>query len=331
MKVSTYVIFAIFSIGTSTSSAFTYVSTAITNTCQVKSSSRVVLNEIDADALVESDGRSGYDGGTAGYTRDLTRKGLFSRFRRISEPGRVWIRHAEDRRREKELYERAMGGCRKSIIKRVLASPFRLAKNVAPQRKPGTLILVRSGQSLGSIEDRFTGWLDPDMSERGYREVQHAARLIKEAGYDIDVVFTSRLKRSINASRAICNELQEDYLPVFKSWRLNERHYGALTGLTRKDVSMEYGEEMVEEFSDSLTMKPPSLDTSDVRWPGADRRYADLSLNEIPQSESFIDTINRIKPVWEQKIVAELEEGHDVMIVAHANTLRCLMRIIDGK
>lgn len=291
----------------------------------------MVLHEIDADALTGSDDRSGYDGDTAGYTRDLTRKGVFSRFRRISEPGRVWFQHAEERRKENDLYERAMGGCKKSKVKRVLTSPIRLVKNLTPQKKSGTLILVRTGQSLGSVENRFTGWSDPDMSERGYREVDHAAKLIKEAGYDIDVVFTSRLKRSIYASRAICNDLREDYLPVFKSWRLNERHYGALTGLTRQEVLNEFGEEMVQEFSESLTMKPPSLNTDDIRWPGTDRRYADLALKEIPQSESFVDTIERIRPVWEQKIMAELEEGHDVMIVAHANTLRCLMRVIDGK
>ena len=327
------------------------------------STSRLKLNEIDVDALIGSNDRSGYDGGITGYTRDLTRKGVFSRFKnRFSEPGRVWIKHNEARRREKELYERAMGGCKSSKIKRVVKTPYRLLKNLAPRPKPGTLLLVRTGQSLGNFDNIFTGWTDVDMTQRGYHEVEHAARLIREAGYDIDVVFTSRMKRAICATRTICKDLEEDYLPVFKSWRLNDRHFGDFTGKSKEYLEMEYGEEMirstyknkysiayiiydvkvfrfiliyflcfVEGFEESLVTKPPSLSPDDLRWPGRDRKYADIALDQIPTSETVMDTVNRIRPMWDEKILAELEEGHNVMIVAHENTLRCLMRIIDGK
>lgn len=159
----------------------------------------VILNEIDVKALVSSDGVSGYDGDIQGYTRDLTKKGFFTRFRRISEPGRMWIHRAAARRREQLMYEAAMGGSKRSKAIRAITAPFRFAKRNFIQQKPGTLILIRNGESLGTVSDTLSGWTDYDMTERGYRECIHAARLIKEAGYDLDLIFSSRLRRSIYA------------------------------------------------------------------------------------------------------------------------------------
>ncbi len=159
--------------------------------------------------------------------------------------------------------------------------------------------------------------------------MEHAARLLLEGGYEIDVVFTSRLKRAIRSVWIILQELNEVYLPVFKSWRLNERMYGALTGLSKKDLAEQLGHEVVQEWRSSLYARPPALSVRDMFWPGRDRKYADLSNEEIPMSESLKDCMTRSQPVWDLKIKYELERGRNVMVVAHANTLRGLVKTID--
>jgi 2,3-bisphosphoglycerate-dependent phosphoglycerate mutase len=199
-----------------------------------------------------------------------------------------------------------------------------------PPVEAGTLILVRHGESLWNANKTFTGWADPDLSERGYREVEHAARLILEGGYEIDVVFTSRLKRAIRSVWIILQEMNQVYLPVFKSWRLNERMYGALTGLCKSETAQQLGAELVQEWRGSLKSRPPALKPSDTYWPGRDRKYADLSNDEIPLTESLSDCMERCLPIWEQKIMFELRGGKNVLVVAHANTLRGLVKVIDG-
>ena len=188
--------------------------------------------------------------------------------------------------------------------------------------EPGTLILVRHGESSWNANKTFTGWADPDLSVQGYREVEHAARLLVEGGYSVDIVFTSRLKRAIRSSWILLRELNEVYLPVFKSWRLNERMYGALTGLSKTETAEKLGAELVQEWRGSLLSRPPPLTPADKYYPGRDRRHADLSPAQIPLTESLLDCMERTKPVWLDKISYELSIGRNVLVVAHANTLR---------
>ncbi|KAL7570646.1 hypothetical protein ACA910_014920 [Epithemia clementina (nom. ined.)] len=197
--------------------------------------------------------------------------------------------------------------------------------------EPGTLILVRHGESTWNANKTFTGWSDyADLSERGTREVEHAARLLLEGGYDIDVVFTSRLQRAIRSVWIILQELNQVYLPVFKSWRLNERMYGALTGLSKINTAEQLGHDMVQKWRNSLYARPPALTPSDQHWPGRERKYADLRPEQIPLTESLSDCMKRTIPLWETKILYELRNGRNVMVVGHANTLRGLVKTIDN-
>jgi 2,3-bisphosphoglycerate-dependent phosphoglycerate mutase len=216
--------------------------------------------------------------------------------------------------------------------KHIIRAPYKVMKKILEpaETEPGTLILVRHGESLWNANKTFTGWADPDLSERGEREVEHAARLLLEGGYEIDVCFTSRLKRAIRSTWIILDEMNEVYLPVFKSWRLNERCYGLLTGLSKKETAEQLGSELVQEWRGSLRSRPPALSVSDAYWPGKDRKYADLTLDQIPLTESLMDCMDRATPVWEQKIVYELRQGRNVMVIAHANTLRGLVKTIDN-
>jgi 2,3-bisphosphoglycerate-dependent phosphoglycerate mutase len=211
--------------------------------------------------------------------------------------------------------------------------PLELAKRVLfPKQplEPGTLILVRHGETTWNANKTFTGWADPGLSERGVREVEHAARLLLEGGYEIDLVFSSRLKRAILSTWIILQEMNQVYKPVFKSWRLNERMYGALTGLCKLSTASKLGTELVQEWRGSLRTRPPAVTVNDPYWPGRDRRYADLSADQIPLTESLMDCMERTAPVWEDKIKYELLQGRNVMVVAHANTLRGLVKTIDG-
>jgi len=176
----------------------------------------------------------------------------------------------------------------------------------------------------------FTGWADPDLSPQGYREVEYAARLLLEGGYDIDMIFTSRLTRAIRSTWVLLQELNQVYLPVFKSWRLNERHYGALQGLCKAETAEQLGTELVQEWRGSLRTRPPAVMPGDAYWPGQERRYADLPTEDIPLTESLLDCMERTVPIWETKISQQLQRGRNVLVVAHANTLRGLVKIIDG-
>ena len=197
-------------------------------------------------------------------------------------------------------------------------------------KEPGTLILVRHGESEWNANQTFTGWADPDLTEQGLREVEHAARLLLEGGYEIDVVFTSRLKRAIRSTWIILQEMNCVHLPVFKSWRINERMYGALTGLGKKETARQLGPELVQQWRGSLESRPPPVKPGDMYWPGKDRKYADLATDQIPLTESLLDCMNRVKPLWEKKIMYELRGGKNVMVIAHANTLRGLVKVIDN-
>ena len=195
---------------------------------------------------------------------------------------------------------------------------------------PGTLILVRHGESTWNANKTFTGWADPDLSDQGKREVMHAARLLLAGGYTVDCVFTSRLKRAIRSTWILLQEMDEVYLPVFKSWRLNERFYGALTGLCKSETAEKLGHEIVQEWRGSLRSRPPPIQVSDPYWPGNDRKHADLSPEQIPLTESLMDCMDRTEPVWSERIMFELKQGRNVMVVAHGNTLRGLVKLIDN-
>eukprot|EP00538_Stauroneis_constricta_P004232 CAMPEP_0119572694 /NCGR_PEP_ID=MMETSP1352-20130426/44750_1 /TAXON_ID=265584 /ORGANISM="Stauroneis constricta, Strain CCMP1120" /LENGTH=855 /DNA_ID=CAMNT_0007622381 /DNA_START=144 /DNA_END=2711 /DNA_ORIENTATION=- len=217
---------------------------------------------------------------------------------------------------------------KRSVFKRFFKRMIRKFRK--PNTEVGTLILVRHGESQWNANKTFTGWADPDLTDQGTREVEHAARLLMEGGYKIDVVFTSRLKRAIRSSWIILQELDKVYLPVFKSWRLNERMYGALTGLSKKETAEQLGHEVVQEWRGSLTSRPPALTVRDEHWPGRDRKYADLTIDQIPMTESLLDCMERTCPLWEKKIKYELQRGRNVLVVAHANTLRGLVKTIDN-
>ena len=217
-----------------------------------------------------------------------------------------------------------------SLFKQLLRIPGRALFGEYRTVEPGTLILVRHGESIWNANKTFTGWANPDLSSQGYREVEHAARLLLEGGYKVDVVFTSRLKRAIRSSWILLRELNEVYLPVFKSWRLNERMYGALTGLSKTETAERLGAELVQEWRGSLKSRPPPLTPADRYYPGRDRSHADLTPDQIPLTESLLDCMDRTQKIWLDKISYELACGKNVMVVAHANTLRGLVKIIDN-
>jgi 2,3-bisphosphoglycerate-dependent phosphoglycerate mutase len=219
-----------------------------------------------------------------------------------------------------------------SFWKRAIRLPIKIGKKILSRgetTEPGTLILVRHGESLWNRNKTFTGWADPDLTEQGRREMDHAARLLMERGYEIDVVFTSRLKRAIRSTWILLQELNEVYVPVFKSWRLNERFYGALTGLSKKQTAERLGEELVQEWRGSLRSRPPALTENHQYYPGRDRKYADLTKEQIPLTESLLDCMERTIPLWENKIVNELQQGRNVLVVAHANVSKRNFQYMD--
>lgn len=223
---------------------------------------------------------------------------------------------------------------KRSLRRKLSKKPLRfLNKLINPKGNtpsPGNLILVRAGESVWNADGIFTGWADPDLSFKGRQECEHAGRLLLEQGFEPDVVYTSRLKRAIHSAWVILMEIDAIYLPVFKSWRLNERHYGSLTGLSKQETAKKLGVEVVQAWRNSHRARPPAQEKSDKYYPGRDRRYADLSDDQIPVSESLMDCMERTRPLWEYKISKDLKKGKNVMVVAHGNTLRGLIKLVDG-
>jgi len=196
--------------------------------------------------------------------------------------------------------------------------------------KPGALILLRCGESEWTKAGRFTGWADVDLVGDGVLEVEHAGRLLLSEGYEPDILYTSRLKRAVKSTWTILNTLSAPYLPVYKSWRLNERNYGALTGLNKMEVGKELGLDVVQAWRNSLNARPPPMKKTDPYYPGNDRRYEDLTEDQIPLTESLMDCMERARPLWEYGIRKEIKKGNTVLVVAHTNTLRSLMQVIDN-
>ncbi|HKQ60442.1 MAG TPA: 2,3-diphosphoglycerate-dependent phosphoglycerate mutase [Candidatus Polarisedimenticolaceae bacterium] len=192
------------------------------------------------------------------------------------------------------------------------------------------VVLLRHGQSSWNLENRFTGWTDIDLSPQGVREAEEAARLLLEGGYTFDVAYTSVLKRAIRTLWIVLDRMDLMWLPVHRHWRLNERHYGALQGLNKAETAERHGEEQVRIWRRSYDVPPPPLDADDPRTPGRDRRYAALAPAELPRTESLKDTVARFLPYWEETVAPAIRAGRRVLIAAHGNSLRALVKHLDG-
>jgi len=195
---------------------------------------------------------------------------------------------------------------------------------------PGKLVLVRHGQSTWNLDNLFTGWTDVDLTEQGRAEAGNAAALLKAEGLSFDVAFTSVLKRAIRTLWIVLDGMDLMWIPVERSWRLNERHYGSLQGLNKAETVEEYGEEQVLIWRRSYDIPPPPLAGDDPRHPGFDPRYAGLNREDLPATESLKDTLQRVMPFWDSRISSELRAGKDVLVVAHGNSLRALVKMLDG-
>jgi len=195
---------------------------------------------------------------------------------------------------------------------------------------PGKLVLVRHGQSIWNLENLFTGWTDVDLSEQGYREAGAAGPLLLREKIAIDVAFTSLLKRAIRTLWIMLDEMDRMWIPVERSWRLNERHYGALQGLNKAQTVDQHGEAQVKIWRRSYDVAPPPLDANDKRHPRFDPRYASIDFSQLPATESLKDTLVRVLPIWESRISSDLLAGRNVLIVAHGNSLRALVKMLDN-
>jgi len=192
-----------------------------------------------------------------------------------------------------------------------------------------TLVLIRHGQSVWNLENRFTGWTDVDLSDKGLQEAEEAARLLKDGGYVFDRCHTSYLRRAIRTLWTVLERMDLMWLPVETSWRLNERHYGALQGLNKAETARQYSPEQVFQWRRSFDVPPPALDPSDGRFPGHDPRYAALSAAELPRCESLKTTIERVMPYWHQVLAPQVRSGQRLIIAAHGNSLRGLVKYLD--
>jgi len=192
------------------------------------------------------------------------------------------------------------------------------------------LVLVRHGESEWNRQNLFTGWTDVDLSEAGIAACHTAATALKAEGYAFDVAYTSVLKRAIRTLWIIMDDMDLMWIPVHRSWRLNERHYGALQGLNKAQTAAKYGDDQVFVWRRSYDVPPPVLETSDSRWPGHDPRYKDLDPADIPATECLMDTVARVMPYWEGVIVPKIKSGARVLIAAHGNSLRALVKTLDG-
>jgi len=192
------------------------------------------------------------------------------------------------------------------------------------------VVLVRHGQSAWNLENRFTGWADVGLSNSGIQEAESAARLLLEGHYTFDIAYTSVLKRAIKSLWIILEEMDLMWIPVYRSWRLNERHYGAFEGLSKAEMAARHGADQVLIWQRSYDLRLPELDKTDSRYPGKDPRYAGLEEKDIPLSESLKDTVERLLPYWHTTIVPTLKEGKKVLIAAHGNSLRALVMYLDN-
>lgn len=192
------------------------------------------------------------------------------------------------------------------------------------------VVLLRHGESTWNMENRFTGWTDVDLSEKGIAEAHAAGKLLRDSGYRFDLAYTSVLKRAIRTLWIVMDEMDLMWIPVIRNWRLNERHYGALQGLNKAETAEKYGEAQVKLWRRSYSTQPPALEKSDERWPGHDPRYADVPEADLPLTECLKDTVARFVPYWEGTIAPTVKAGKKVIVTAHGNSLRALVKYLDG-
>ncbi|MDX1528610.1 MAG: 2,3-diphosphoglycerate-dependent phosphoglycerate mutase [Gammaproteobacteria bacterium] len=192
------------------------------------------------------------------------------------------------------------------------------------------LVLLRHGESTWNRENRFTGWTDVDLTEKGIEEARQAGRELKAAGFHFDLAFTSLQKRAIRTLWLVLEEMDLMWIPVHRSWRLNERHYGALQGLNKAETAAKYGDDQVLRWRRSYDEPPPPVEDSDERYPGSDPRYRHLPKSQLPRSECLKDTVARVLPYWNEVIVPEIRAGRRVLIAAHGNSLRALVKHLDN-
>jgi 2,3-bisphosphoglycerate-dependent phosphoglycerate mutase len=191
----------------------------------------------------------------------------------------------------------------------------------------GKLVLCRHGQSDWNLKNLFTGWTDVDLTERGNREAIEAGRLLKDLGYEFDIAYTSVLKRAIRTLWHIQDQMDLMWIPVIRDWRLNERHYGGLQGLNKAETAAKYGDDQVHIWRRSYDIPPPELDADDERHPVHDQRYA--GIENLPATESLATTLERVLPCWDEVIAPDLRAGKNVLIAAHGNSLRALVKMLD--
>ena len=192
------------------------------------------------------------------------------------------------------------------------------------------LVLLRHGQSVWNKENRFTGWTDVGLTEQGVAEAHESGRLLKEEGFTFDVAYTSVLKRAIQTLWIVLDDMELQWIPVKRRWRLNERHYGALQGLNKSEMTQQHGAEQVHIWRRSYATPPPALTREDEHWPGHDPRYASVDPAELPLTECLQDTVARFMPVWTDEIAPAVKSGKRVLIAAHGNSLRALVKHLDG-
>lgn len=192
------------------------------------------------------------------------------------------------------------------------------------------LVLIRHGQSTWNLENRFTGWTDVDLTEQGRGEALAGALAIKEAGLTFDVAYTSVLKRAIKTLWIVLGSLDLEWLPVHRSWQLNERHYGALQGLNKAEMAEQYGEAQVKIWRRSYATPPPALELDDPRHPRFDRRYSGLAPDQLPRTEALKDTVARMVPYWQNTLAPAVQSGQRVLVAAHGNSIRALVKYLDN-
>ena len=191
------------------------------------------------------------------------------------------------------------------------------------------LVMIRHGESEWNKANLFTGWTDVELSENGWNEAHQGGRLLKEEGLSFDICYTSYLKRAIHTASAVLGELDEEWIPVVKDWRLNERHYGALQGINKSETAAKYGAEQVRIWRRSFDIQPPALDPADERNPALQKMYRNVEKSLLPLTESLKDTIARVVPYYENVIKKDIEAGRNVLIAAHGNSLRALVKYLD--
>lgn len=192
------------------------------------------------------------------------------------------------------------------------------------------LVLIRHGESVWNKENLFTGWTDVDLSDTGMKEAAEAGRILKAEGFDFDICYTSYLKRAIHTLNLVLESMDREWLPVFKTWKLNERHYGALQGFNKSETAEKYGEEQVRQWRRSYSIRPPALDEKDERNPTFSPMFRDVDKDLLPLTECLADTVDRVVPFYLSEIVPKMKDGKRILIAAHGNSLRALVKYIEG-